>query len=845
MTNNYWTELPKEVISKLNSSEAGLSEDEAKRRLQKYGLNEVTKARRTWAQILLAQFTSPLLLILVGASILSAFVGDVTDTIVIIAIVIVNGILGFFQEYKSEKAIEKLKKYITLRAKVIRDGKKTEIDAKYLVPGDIVLIEIGDKIPADLRLIKTNELSIDQSLLTGEPYPVEKNTTPIKKENPIPQEMTNIAFMGTIVAKGEGLGVVIATGKDTQFGRTASLLKEVEEESAFQKNIRNFGNLLIKIILTAVALIFLINAFLAKGWLDSFLFAIALAVGIVPESLPIVITISLSHGALLLAKKKVVVKKLASIEDLGNIDVLCTDKTGTLTENKIRLEKFIDLNGKENDKILTYALLCNSEDNPIDRAIIEYCRGKKDTSSYQKIDEIPFDYERKMMSVLVKEGKKHLMITKGAVESVIKVSSKAVIGNKKINISKCQKKIRQIFSELANSGFRVVAVASKEVKKKKLSERDEKNLTLLGFLAFIDPPKKEAKHSIEHAEKLGIAIKILTGDEPIVTLHIAKEVGLNLSENDVITGSELEQLNNIELMQVVNQKTIFARLTPEHKYKIIKALKENNHVVAYLGDGVNDAPALKAADVGIAVDSGAEVAKDAADIVLLRKGLDVIMDGVVEGRRTFSNIVKYILNTISANFGNMGTLGIVSPFLKFLPLLPSQILLTNFLTDTPMMAISTDTVDEKELKKPRRWDIKHIAKISTLLGGISSIFDIITITVLIYILNASTELFRTGWFFESVLSEIIIVFSIRSSGFFLKSKRPSNILIGISILTALLALIFVTIPQIGQFFQFVPLPLPLFGLIILILALYFASVEIFKFLYYKFVENESYGNKIH
>ena len=842
----YWTLPQDKVISILNSSENGLSEKEAKERLEKYGLNEVSRVGRIWSKILISQFTDPLILVLIGASILAAFVGDITDTAVIIGIVIVNGLLGFYQEHKSEKALEKLRKYIMLRTKVIRNGEKSEIDARYLVPGDIISLEIGDKVPADIRLIKTNELSINESILTGEPYPVEKRIDVIEKPNAIPQEMKNMAFMGTIIAEGKGLGIVTSTGKETQLGKTAALLKEVEEEGDFQRNIKNFGKLLVKIILTSVTIIFLINAFLAKGWLDSFLFAVALAVGIVPESLPIIITISLSHGALLLAKKKVVVKKLVAIEDLGNIDVLCTDKTGTLTENKITLEKFIDINGKQSEEVLKYGLLCNSAThekqkiagNPIDVSIWEYARSKrniKEFTDYNQIADIPFDYDRRIMSTIVRRDRKYIMITKGAVEPLLKASSKVIINGKKLPISKYKQQIENEYHEFANSGFRIIGVASKDINlKNDYTKKDEKNLVFLGFLVFADPPKKGAKESLIHAEKLGIAIKILTGDEPIVSLHIAKEVGLNLKEDDVITGSELEKLEAWQLRQVVNQKTIFARVTPEHKYAIIKALKENGHVVAYLGDGVNDAPALKASDVGIAVDTGAEVAKDAADIVLLKKGLDVIMDGVKEGRKTFSNIVKYIVNTISANFGNMGTLGVISPFLKFLPLLPSQILLNNFLTDTPMMAVSTDTVDEEELKKPRHWDIKHIAKFSAFLGGISSIFDFITIAALIYVLNANEALFRTGWFLESGLSEIMIVFAVRSQKFFLKSKRPSKMLMFISILTVAITLLFIYTP-IAEVFQFVQLPLWLLGAIALILIAYFAMVEGFKLIYYKYL----------
>ena len=839
----YWQLPGEKLLSRLDTSMSGLSTAEAKDRLSKYGKNEIAKAARTWLKILISQFTSPLIVVLIVAAILSFFVADTVDSLIIIAIVLVNGLLGFFQEYKSAETVEKLKQYISYRAKVLRDSREIEINANELVPGDIVYLETGDKVPADIRLLDANNFSVDESLLTGEPYPVIKNSKVLEQERPLVQETSNIAFMGTIVSDGEATGVVISTGNSTEFGKTAALMREVESESDFQKNIRKFGKTLTNIIVTVVLLIFFVNTFLGKQWLDSFLFAVALAVGIIPESLPIIITISLSIGANILAKKNVVVKKLVSIEDLGNVDILCTDKTGTLTENRITLENAIDINGKKIPELVEYGILCNSavelKGNPIDVAIHQYAKQNKiSAKEFVKLADVPFDYHRRMMSALVQAKNKHLMITKGAVESVLKACTHIKVGKFTVPVKKFASAILEQNQELGNHGFRVIGVAVKDTAKTSIAKSDETAMTFIGFLVFIDPPKKSAKESLERAKHLGMQIKVLTGDEPHTTIAIARQVGLEVDATRVMTGEQIEKMSEQELKSLADETIIFARINPEHKYRIIKALRDNGHIVAYLGDGANDAPALKEADVGISVDSGVDVAKDAADIVLLRKSMDVVLTGVREGRIIFSNIVKYIVNTISANFGNMGTLGIVSPFLPFFPLLPTQILLNNALSDTPMMAVATDTVDDSELKKPRRWNIKHIVKLCAFLGAISSIFDFITIFVLLFVLNAGADMFRTAWFLESGLSEIIIVFAVRSRKPFFLSKLPSKPLILVSLATIAFTLFIVQFSPIGQLFKFVPLPLGLLGAIGLILLAYFAVTEVAKHLYYRYLQKD-------
>jgi len=834
-----WSLDKNEVLKQLDSSEEGLNEKEAEARLGKHGLNELPgRRKRKTLEVLIYQFKSPLVLILIAACIVALFLKQIENALIVIAIVVLNAFLGFYQEFKSEKALEKLTKYIKFIAKVLRNEQLVEIDTKKLTVGDIVEFETGDIIPADLRLLESNELSINESLITGESLPVEKTSKPIYEKQLMPHEMKNIAFMGTTVVNGSGRGIVYSIGKETYLGKTASYLKVEEPEGDFQTSMRKFGDSLVKIILIGTLIIFAINSFLGRSVFDSFLFAMALAVGIVPESLPIIITISLSRGAMGMAKKGVIVKKLVSIEDLGNLDVLCCDKTGSITESQITLEEFVDINNHTNKKILTYGLLCNSaiihnnsiRGDPIDTSIWHYARKHNVTLNqrYQKVYEIPMDYEKRKMAVVIKKKGKCLLISKGAPESVLSSSSHVIINHKKYRIAAYKRKIENTWKKLSSRGYRVIAIAAKIIPKKiSYKEVNESNLTFLGFLTFMDPPKKTAKESLDSFRRLGVKLKILTGDDLIITRRIAKDVGFSPDQYEkIILGQDIEKMSEEELRKIAEEITIFARITPENKYKIIKALKENGHIIGFLGDGVNDAPALRQADVGISVETGTDVAKDAANIILTHKSLKVIADGIEEGRKTFSNVIKYVLNTISANIGNMTTLGIISLFLNFLPLLPVQILLANFLSDAPLLTISTDNVDKEELSKPRRWNIRYIEKFAFIFGGISSIFDFVTIVILVYALHAYPELFRTGWFLESVLSEILITFAIRTRKRFYKSK-PSKLLLIISIVIGLLAIWLIFSP-FRYLFEFVPLVNWLLIAIGLILIAYFSMVEILK-----------------
>jgi P-type Mg2+ transporter len=831
-----------ELFRKFKSSENGLSSKEAEERIKIYGLNETEKKeKRSVLSIFFSQFKSPLILILIFASIISGVLGDLMDTLIIISIVILNSFLGFYQEYKSEKAIEKLREYLSFSAKVLRDGKKQEINVKNLVPGDIVFFNIGDIVPADIRLIDTEELTTNESFLTGESLPVSKTHKIIDaKDLPISKQK-NMVFMGSIVSCGNAIGIVVLTGENTEFGKTAKEISLKEPPTDFEKNMKSFGGFLLKVILYLTIIIFFANAVLNKGVLESLLFALALAVGITPEMLPIIITISLSNSAIKLSKNKVVVKKLSSIEDLGNIDVLCVDKTGTLTENKLQIQNYIDFNGKKDEEIIKSAYMCRPLKegetairlNPIDLAITEYIEDNNKTPEhYKKIEDVEFDYTRKRMSVIVNKNSKNFLITKGSALSVLEVCKYVKDENKVISIRENFSKIKRRFEELNKKGYKIVAVAYKNIEKKRdyLIE-DEKNMIFLGFICFLDPPKKSAKESIKKLRELKVELKLLTGDDDIITKEICEELDIKI-RNKIITGFDLDKLSSSQFLDIVEKNNVFARITPEQKYRIIESLTKKGHIVGFLGDGVNDAPALKIADVGITVNTAVDVAKDCADIILLEEDLEIIAEGIKEGRKTFVNINKYILNTISANFGNMFSLSISSLYFSFIPLLPSQILLNNFISDIPLTTISTDNVDPEYLEKPQRWNIKAINSFMIFFGLISSVFDIATMCLIWFVLApGNINLFRTAWFVESSLSEIIITFVIRTKKSMFKS-RPSNWLALSSLFGVILIFFFVYfIPN--DLFDFEKLSLLMIFWIFVILILYVIIAEIGKIIFYR------------
>jgi Mg2+-importing ATPase len=856
-----WALPAEQLLSEMKSSGTGLTEEEAKRRLAEHGYNEIAgKGRREGREILLSQLSNPLILVLIAAAAVAYLLGEAIDSIVILSIVLVNSILGFFQEYRAEKALAELKKYVTLRCKVLRDGFVEEIDSRELVIGDIVYLNIGDIVPADIRLLSVDELTTNEAALTGESMPVTKETSAADGKHATPQDIRNVAFMGTAIASGTGNGIVIAAGKETFFGKTAAYLKQAVHEGDFQKNIRKFSNLLLKVIIVMTVFVFAANALLGRGYFSSFLFAVALAVGITPEILPIIVTIALSNGAVRMAKEKVITKRLVSVEDLGNIDTLCCDKTGTLTEGELSLSGYFNLEGRPEDQIIVYGLLCNSTKaekggksfgNPIDKAIWESERAvglKTRLGKYPIIDMNELDFERRRMSVVVRTEDGNMLIAKGAPEAILSVCSSATVNGQQTKMSdELLSRIETTLELYECDGYRVIAIAEKPTLKDSTTKEDESDLNLIGFMLFIDPPKKTAKDSLKTLQKLGVKIKVLSGDSLLVTKKVCNEVGLcgdalncsispsgdhSIDASRVITGEELEKLDESEFEEYVLNYSFFARVTPEQKYRIVSSLRREGHIVGFLGDGINDVPALKAADVGITVDSATGIAKEEADIILLEKSLKVLADGIIQGRKTFGNITKYILNTISANWGNMLTVALSSLFLPFIPLLPSQILLNNFMSDLPMLTVSTDNVDEDLLKKPRRWNLGLISHFMLYFGIISSIFDLLFILPLMFFFHASTEIFRTGWFLESILSEIIVMFAIRTKKPFFAS-RPSKWLI-LSSVIVIMAAVGITFTDFGaKYFQFTTLPGEILAFIAAILLLYLITAEVAKNYFFK------------
>ncbi len=844
-----WSMPVKQLYQYFKTSPSGLTAQQVQERWQSQGPNDLEKKERWQAlRLFVWQFRSPLILILLAATVISYVLGERLNAAVIFLMICLNVILAFFQEYRAEQTINELKKYVSYTAKVLRDGQVQEIDSRELVQGDIVYLARGDVVPADIRVLKVRGLTVDESSLTGESLPVSKTVNLLSAHQQLPTQLHNMVFLGTTIMSGTAHGIITATGKKTFFGHTAAYLHKKEPEADFQKSIHKFSKLLVKIIVVMTLFIFLVNAFLGKGHFNSFMFALALAVGITPEILPVVMTVTLSRGASNMAKENVITKRLSSVEDLGNIDTLCCDKTGTLTEGKLTLYNYVDLEGRKDVAVLLGGILSGStrgvshktQENPIDLAIAEHHAAKgimTEVEQYQFLAENEFDYERRRIGVVVRKNSQVLLKVKGAPESVLNVSSGAFYRGKTQPLTPSRRKT--IFNQVKKyelDGYKVIAVAEKSfeklLRKTKATGADEHHLTLRGFLLFIDPPKKSAKEALTLLQRLGVKVKIITGDSPTVTWRICKEVGLFIAKNRIITGEELEGLTPQKLGEYAQTYSVFARVSPEQKYNLVASLNKENHIVGFLGDGVNDAPALKAADVGIAVDTGSNIAKEAADIILLKKSLHAIVIGIEQGRKIFSNITKYILNTISANYGNMFTIALSSLFLKFLPLLPVQILLNNFVSDIPNLTIATDQVDPELLHKPRRWNFQLISHFMLYFGILSSLFDLILIILLLLVFHSTTEVFRTAWFVMSAISEIIILFSLRTHLTFFRSK-PSMWLVLVSFITIFWVLALPYLWWGQKFFEFVPLTGEVLVLIGFVLLGYFIAVEIAKRFFYK------------
>ena len=835
-TDPFWSKSTADLFNKLQSSIDGLTTDEAKKRLITYGANRLKPQKKSNAlTLLVAQFKSPIILILLCATVLSLFLHNLVDASIILIIVVVSGLLGFWQEHSATNAVEKLLAMVQIKAAILRDKNKQELPVEDIVPGDVVILNAGDIVPGDCFLLESKDTFVDEAMLTGETFPVEKSVTVLPVNTALAQR-TNMVWLGTHIVSGSAKALVILTGKNTEFGKVSERLKLKAPETEFERGIRRFGYFLGEVTLILVVIIFAINVYLHRPVLDSFLFSLALAVGLTPQLLPAIISINLAHGAKKMALNKVIVKRLSSIENFGSMNVICSDKTGTLTEGTVKLQAALNVNGDANDKVFLYAFLNAFYEtgftNPIDDAIRN--DKKIDLQEYRKFDEIPYDFLRKRLSIAVTQGNSHFMVTKGALTNILEVCSKVETKDGSIaDIASLQDQIQKHFAEFSNQGCRTIGIAYKNLPSEtSINKSEEKDMTFLGFLTLFDPPKPNITDTIDSLKKLGVSLKIITGDNNLVAASISKKMGL--SDNKIITGPEIREMSDSALLRQVGAVDVFAEIEPNQKERSIIALRKAGTVVGYMGDGINDASALHAADVGISVDTAADVAKDAADIVLLEKDLSVLVEGVREGRTTFANTLKYVFMATSANFGNMFSMAGVSLFIPFLPLLPKQILLTNLMTDFPEMTIATDRVDEQMIDYPRRWDIKAIRKFMITFGLVSSIFDYLTFGLLLIILHANESQFRTGWFLESVISASIIVLVIRSRKPFFKS-RPGKYLLIATLTIATLTLILPFTP-LGTIFGFCPLNLSTYLLLLLIVLLYILVAEITKRIFYKKVK---------
>jgi Mg2+-importing ATPase len=832
----FWSVPVTELLGNFKSTSTGLTSEDAKKRLIQYGSNRLKPQKRSDVfTLLIGQFKSPIILILLFATGLSLFLHNIVDASIILAIVLISGLLGFWQEHGASDAVAKLLAIVQIKTAVLRDGGQHDIHIEDVVPGDIVVLSAGDIVPGDCLLLESKDLFVDEAMLTGETFPVEKVVAVLAADIALSKRINSV-WMGTHIVSGSAKALVTLTGKNTEFGKVSERLKLKPPETEFERGIRRFGYFLGEVTLFLVVIIFAINVYLHRPVLESFLFSLALAVGLTPQLLPAIISINLAHGAKKMAQKKVIVKRLASIENFGSMNVICSDKTGTLTEGTVQVESALDVNGEANDKVFLFAYINAFYEtgftNPIDQAILNY--RKIDLSDYRKQDEIPYDFLRKRLSIAVIKGDAHFIVTKGALTNILEVCSSAETREGTIvDLGSEKEKIQKHFEEFSNNGFRTLGIAYKNMPAyTPINKSDEKDIIFAGYLTLFDPPKPNIIDTIAKLKTLGVSLKIITGDNHLVAASISKKMGL--ADNKIISGPQLRQMSDAALLRSVGSVDVFAEIEPNQKERIIIAMRKAGNVVGYMGDGINDASALHAADVGISVDTAADVAKDAADIVLLEKDLAVLIEGVREGRTTFANTLKYVFMATSANFGNMFSMAGVSLFIPFLPLLPKQILLTNLMTDFPEMTIATDNVDEQMIDYPRRWDIKAIRKFMITFGLVSSFFDYLTFGLLLLILHANEGQFRTGWFLESVISASMIVLVIRSRKPFFRSK-PGKYLLIATLSIAVITLIFPFTPP-GKIFGFSPLALSTYLLLILIVVIYILAAEITKRIFYKKVK---------
>ncbi len=821
----YWSHPGEAVLAALHSGTDGLSRAAAAYRLRRYGANAVGEADHPSAlRLLVRQFENPLIVILIVAVVIAAIVQDWVNSAIILAIVAGSSLLSFMQEYRASAAVEKLRDKVRVTCRTRRGGRIEIIPSRKVVPGDVILLSAGNLIPGDGLVLEAKDFFVSQAALTGESYPVEKTAGVVAAEASL-SERTNCVFMGTSVRSGTATVLIVHTGARTVFGQIADRLRLRAPETEFERSIRHYGYLLMRVMLVVALVVFAVNILLERPAVDSLLFAVALAVGMSPELLPAIVTITLSHGARRMADSGVIVRRLNAIENLGGMNILCSDKTGTLTQGVLTLDSALDGEGNPSPVVMRQACinahLQTGMANPLDEAIVAAGQAAGvDISSGQKLDEVPYDFVRKRLSVLVQmpDRKEPVLITKGALENVVDVCARVEAGGSVAPLGAEQReRIMRRFADYSRSGYRVLAIAYKPLPAQRHCTReDEHELVFSGYLLFLDPPKPRIRETLAALSALGVRVKVITGDNPLISAHVARAVGFETPR--LMTGRDLNQLRDEALWHAAEQTDVFAEIDPNQKERIVLALKSRGHVVGYLGDGINDAPALQCADVGISVDQAAEVAKEAADFVLLRNDLDVLRQGVVLGRTTYANTFKYIAITTSANFGNMVSMAVASLLLRFLPLLPLQILLNNFLSDVPSLAVAGDNVDKDFIDRPRTWDIATLRRFMIAFGLISSLFDFLTFGVLLRLFNSDSILFRTGWFVESLMTQLLIILIIRTRGSCYLSK-PAPLLLGLAVGMMIVTLAIPYSPFAG-IFNFVHLPMPVLLTMLGITAIY-------------------------
>ena len=823
---DWWRDAPRLDAWRTASVAQGLDSAQAQQRLAEVGPNRFGQAARLpgWRQYL-RHFRNPLVLTLLLASGVSAAMGEATNFVIIACIVLMSMTLDFWQELRAGQVVERLRQSVAVRASVLRDGQWQAHPVADLVPGDVVQLSAGDLVPADALVLQARDFFVNQSVLTGESYPVEKHAR--MPEGPLAdlQDATHAVFMGSSVVSGMAQVVLVRTGAGTAMGEVATSLAQTPQPTSFELGMRRFGMLILRLTFLLVLFVLLINGLMGRPLLESFLFAVALAVGLTPELLPMVVSVTLSRGAMRMAQQAIVVKRPSAIQDLGSMDVLCTDKTGTLTEAHIRMERHVDPLGQSSERALELAWLNSHFESglrsPLDEAILQH--RTFDASVWTKIDEVPFDFERRRVSVLLERGGERELVVKGAPDDILRLCTAYEAGNVQRPLDEAAlAQVRATCHALEDDGFRVLAIAWRPVPPAHdhAVVNDESELVLVGFAAFLDPPKASAAGALQALQQAGVAIKVVTGDSDRVTRHVCRTLGLPVQ--GVLTGAEIAQLSDEALRAQVETVNLFCRVNPAQKNRVIQALRARGHVVGYMGDGVNDAPSLHSADVGLSVDSAVDVAKAAADMILLRPDLRILQDAVLEGRRTFGNILKYILMGTSSNFGNMFSMAGAVLFLPFLPMLPTQILLNNILYDLSELPIPFDAVDAEDTAQPRVMEMDLIRRFMFTIGPVSSLFDFITFAVLLKVFDASEALFQTGWFVESLCTQVLVIFVIRTRGNPLRS-HPHPMLTVTSLAIVALAMVLPLTP-LGAAFGFTPLPAGFYAALAVMVLAYLALV---------------------